>query len=77
MISNINSVQVIRWISVLRDNLAAHRRRRVITDEERLQFLSTQYDLLFLINKAIEGKVIFVGTPPIGENNGRISKGIK
>lgn len=77
MTSNISKAQVIGWISALRENIATHRRRRTITDEERLQFLSTQYDLLYLINKAIAGKVIFVGTPPIGENNGRNSKGTK
>lgn len=65
--SNLTGPQAARWIGELRGNLAKHGRRRKMTPEIRLNFLSEQYSQLYLLHSAIEGRVRFVGTPPIGE----------
>ena len=69
MNSRITSDQAVRWINSLRKNLNQHRRRRKVTNDERLAFLSDQYQSLYLLNHAIDGKVLFVGATPIGEND--------
>lgn len=66
--SRLNPEQVVRWIGELREGIQRHRRRRKISPEERLAFLSQQYHHLYLLNRAIEGRVVFVGAPPIGES---------
>lgn len=69
MASRLNNQQAVRWLGELREGLKKHRRRRKITPEERLAFLSEQYNQLYLMHRAIDGRVVFVGAPPIGENS--------
>ena len=70
----ITSDQAVRWIAEMRSELTRYRRRRKITDDERLNCLSDQYARIYLIHRAISGQVTFVGAPPIDPDN---SKGAK
>jgi hypothetical protein len=63
----INNDQAIRWIQMLQDNLAEFRKRSRLSPETKIKFISEQYARLFLIVRAINGRVIFTGTTPIGE----------
>lgn len=63
--SQLSSDQAVCWIDGLIENLAKNRRRRKISSEERLAFLSEQYMLIFQLNRAISGQVLFTGAPPI------------
>jgi len=67
--TSITNVQAEQWILELRKSLGKIRRRRKITDDELLSFLSEQYNQLYLIHRAIAGDVVFIGAPPIGDSN--------
>lgn len=54
------------WILEIRANLQRFRRKRKMTVEERLKFLSEQYSTLYELNLAIDGKRRFLGVPQIG-----------
>ena len=69
MATSITNVQAEQWILELHKVLRKLRRRRKITDEELLSFLSEQYNQLYLIHRAISGDVVFIGAPPIGDSN--------
>jgi hypothetical protein len=54
------------WTCEVRENLKRFRRKRKMTVEERLEFLSNQYSTLYQLNLAIDGKSRFLGVPQIG-----------
>lgn len=60
--------QAAHWIGVLREQLNEQRKRPRLNAEKRLAFLSRQYQQLYLLARAIEGNVRFVGAIPIQEN---------
>lgn len=61
--AKVNSKQASYWISKLRQNLLEHCLNEDKTDEEKIDFISTQYTQLSMINLAIRGKVFFTGAP--------------
>lgn len=63
----LNHVQAEGWILSIRENLKGFRRKRKMTDKQRLEFVSSQYAALYQLSMAIDGRVKFVGAPPIGE----------
>lgn len=69
--SRLSNGQAVRWIVALQENLTEQRRKTRLSPDKRLQFLSEQYQQLFLLHRAIQGTVLFVGVPPIGESQSR------
>lgn len=61
--------QAVRWIETLRSDLNCNRRKPRLSKENRLRFISEQYERLYLLNRAIAGSVTFIGAPPIGEQH--------
>ena len=64
---NINAGQAVSWINQLEENLHAHCRVQGLTMDEQLDFLSEQYHQLYLLHRAIQGHVVFVGAPAVDQ----------
>lgn len=53
------------WLEKIESNIAKYRATVDTTPEDRIEFITHQYHLVMLINRAIEGSVIFVGARPV------------
>lgn len=58
----IRNDQASRWILDIRDNLRKFRLEQKTADEE-LEYIKQQYEILYQLSRAIDGKVRFVGVP--------------
>lgn len=70
--------RLLRWVSALkqevlrmRGEVAARGEDSLITDpvfqQEVITFISSHYEKLFLVNRALDGQVVFTGCTPIEE----------
>jgi hypothetical protein len=57
------------WLEKVENNIAEFKLRTDVTDAEKAEFITFQYHLVMLINKALEGNVIFTGANPIERFN--------
>ena len=53
------------WLEKIEANIANYRAQVTTTPEDRIEFITHQYHLVMLINRAIDGSVIFVGARPV------------
>lgn len=59
--SNINSDQAAEWLENISKNLSEFRKKHRLNKEDKIKYIQQQYHTLMLIQKAIDGEVIFVG----------------
>lgn len=59
--SNINNEQAVEWIENISKNLSDFRKKHRFKKEEKLRYIQSQYQLIWLIDQAIKGEVMFVG----------------
>jgi hypothetical protein len=59
----LNAAQAEQWIRDIRNNVSKFRRKKKITEETSLEFLSNQYETLFLLTRVLQGKTRLVGVP--------------
>lgn len=60
---NLRNDQASRWILDIRDNLKKFRLSELQDSAEELQYINEQYEILYQLARAIDGKVHFVGVP--------------
>ena len=63
-VTNYNK-QIAGWIDKIEENIAKFKARTDVTQEEKIEFITHQYHLVMLINRALKGQVIFVGAPAV------------
>ena len=65
------------WLEKTQENIEEFKRRTDVTDEERAEFITFQYHLVMIINRALSGKVLFTGAQPVKniEQTGEIING--
>jgi hypothetical protein len=59
----LQSSQAEQWILDIRDNLEAHKSSLTHDSEQSLDYLSQQYEALYQLVRAVDGKLRFVGVP--------------
>ena len=64
--SNYNTY-ICGWIEKIQSNIQKFKDSEDFTDADKIEFITHQYHLLMLINKALIGQVLFVGAKPIGD----------
>lgn len=77
MIRPLNSAQAEQWIRDIQSNVAKFRRKKKITEETSLEFLSNQYETLFLLISVLQGKARLVGVPYamlVGDSNNKTTE---
>lgn len=57
--------QIAGWVEKIEDNITKFKSRNDTTPAEKLEFISQQYHLVMIINRALKGQVIFVGAPVV------------
>lgn len=63
--AQISNAQAVEWLNRISQNLHEFRKKPRMKVSEKQKFLNQQYYLLHLMVRAIEGKVKFVGVPPL------------
>lgn len=63
--AQISNDQAVEWLNRISQNLHEFRKKPRMKIAEKQKFLNQQYYLLHLMVRAIEGKVRFVGVPPV------------
>lgn len=59
------------WLEKIEDNLAQYKTEiNNTTSEEDIYFITHQYHLMMLINRALAGTAVFAGAKPINPTNG-------
>lgn len=53
------------WLEKTQENIEKFRARTDVTDEEKAEFITFQYHLVMLINRALNGTVLFTGAQPV------------
>lgn len=59
--SNINNDQAQEWLKNISKNLSDFRKKHRLKKEDKIKYIEEQYRTLMLMQKAIDGDVIFVG----------------
>ena len=59
--SNINNDQAQEWLKNISNNLSDFRKKHRLNKEDKIKYIEEQYRTLMLMQKAIDGDVIFVG----------------
>jgi hypothetical protein len=65
MVSSNHNQQIYGWLEKIEANIAKFKQKVDVSDEERIDFITHQYHLVMLINRALNGQVLFVGARPI------------
>ncbi|CAB4129433.1 hypothetical protein UFOVP116_6 [uncultured Caudovirales phage] len=63
-VTNYNK-QIAGWLDKIEANIVNFKNRTDVTTNEKVEFITHQYHLVMLINRALKGQVIFVGAPPV------------
>lgn len=53
------------WLEKIEANIQKFREQQNPTQNDKIEFITHQYHLVMLINRALNGQVIFVGAKPI------------
>ena len=55
------------WLEKIEANVAKFKEKQDASQDDKIEFITHQYHLVMLINRALNGQVIFVGAKPIEE----------
>ena len=53
------------WLEKIESNLNKFVSEGNLSDEDKIEFIATQYHLIFLVYRLLNGQVIMVGAPPV------------
>lgn len=53
------------WLEKIEDNIIKFKQQTDVTPQDKIDFVTRQYELMYLIHRALHGQVIFVGAKPI------------
>jgi len=53
------------WLKKIETNLDKFVSEGKMSDEDKIEFITTQYHLIFLVYRLLNGQVIMVGAPPV------------
>lgn len=59
----LSSEQASYWVKELSDNLAVFRKKSRMNTDSKLEFISEQYNTLFLLVRVLRGESILAGFP--------------
>jgi len=63
-ISNHNKL-IHGWLTKIESNLDRFISEGNLSDQDKIRFITTQYHLIFLVYRLLNGQVIMVGAPPV------------
>ena len=63
--SNVSNEQAVEWLTAISKNFTEFRKKTRLKKADKLSYVHEQYHSLYLLHRAIEGNVYFVGAKQI------------
>lgn len=63
--SNITQEQAVEWLDAIEKNFVEFRKKTRLNKVDKIKYIEEQYATLYLLNRAINGEVVFVGAKQI------------
>lgn len=67
--SNVTNEQAVEWLTNISKNFADFRKKTRLKKADKLEYVHQQYHSLYLLHRAIQGNVYFVGAKQIYEQS--------